>query len=177
VAPTLALAALAALGTITSRAAPAAKPGATPTAPARIANADADAIRAIGRQWLAFYEAGNYAAIPDLYTEDAMIMARGRPRLEGRASLRQSIGKLAAGRKVAIDITERELEVRGDVAWFVSDFKVTYTPPDAASPPKVEYGRSMLIYLRGADGRWRIHRDMDSPAPAPAAAPTALTPD
>lgn len=118
---------------------------------------------------MAPYEAGNYSAIPDLYTEDAVIMACGRPRTEGRAALRQSIGKLAAGRKVAIDITERELEVRGDVAWFISDFKVTYTPPDAASPPKVEYGRSMLIYLRGADGRWRIHRDMDSPAPAPAA--------
>ena len=87
--------------------------------------------------------------------------------MEGRAALRQSNGKLAAGRKVAIDITERELEVRGDVAWFVSDFKVTYTPPDPALPPKVEYGRSMLIYLRGLDGKWRIHRDMDSPAPAP----------
>lgn len=177
VAPALALAALAALGMVMPRAAPAAEPGATPTSPARIANADADAIRAIGRQWMAFYEAGNYAAIPDLYTEDAVIMARGRPRMEGRAALRQSIGKLAAGRKVAIEINERELEVRDDVAWFVSDFKVTYTPPDAASPPKVEYGRSMLIYLRGADGRWRIHRDMDSPAPAPAAAPAALTPD
>jgi len=25
----------------------------------------------------------------------------------------------------------------------------------------------MLIYLRGADGQWRIHNDMDSPAPEP----------
>jgi uncharacterized protein (TIGR02246 family) len=147
-----------------------------PTSPTSSANADADAIRAIGRQWMAFYQTGNFAAIPELYTEDAVIMARGRPRLEGRASLRQSIGKLAAGRKVAIDITERELEVRGDVAWFVSDFEVTYTPPDGASPPKVEHGRSMLIYLRGADGRWRIHRDMDSPAPAPVPVPAAIDP-
>jgi uncharacterized protein (TIGR02246 family) len=165
-------AALVALATITAALAPAAGPGGTLAPSTRVADASADAaaIRAIGRQWMALYQAGDFTAIPELYTEDAVIMARGRPRLEGRAALRQSIGKLAAGRKVAIDITERELEVRGDVAWFVSDFKVTYTPPDAASPPKVEYGRSMLIYLRGADGRWRIHRDMDSPAPAPAGA-------
>ncbi len=122
---------------------------------------------------MAFYQAGDYAAIPEIYTEDAVIMARGRPRMEGRAALRKSIGNLAAGRKVAIDITERELEVRGEVAWFVSDFKVTYTPPDAASPRRVEYGRSMLIYLRGTDGKWRIHRDMDSPAPEPQTGPVA----
>jgi uncharacterized protein (TIGR02246 family) len=177
IAPLAAFVALAAISAAPSTAAEAPETVAPTRRPA--VSVDADAIRAIGKQWMVFYQAGNYAAIPELYTEDAVIMARGRPRMEGRAALRQSIGKLAAGRKVAIDITERELEVRGDVAWFVSDFKVTYTPPDAASPPKVEYGRSMLIYLRGADGRWRIHRDMDSPAPAPppATAPAALTPD
>jgi ketosteroid isomerase-like protein len=116
---------------------------------------------------MAYYQAGDYAAIPDLYTEDAVIMARGRPRMEGRASLRQSIGKLAAGRKVDIDITERELEVRGDVAWMVTDFKVQYSSAQPATQPVVEYGRSMLIFLRGPDGKWRIHRDMDTPAPAP----------
>lgn len=158
------IAMFAAFATITAVAVPAAEPhrNTTPTH-----TADADAIRAIGKQWMALYQAGDYTAIPELYTEDAVIMARGRPRMEGRAALRKSIGNLAAGRRVAIDITERELEVRGDVAWFVSDFKVTYTPPDAASSPRVEYGRSMLIYLRGADGKWRIHRDMDSPAPEP----------
>jgi len=130
--------------------------------------ADAEAIRSIGTTWKQLYSAGNYAAIPDLYTEDTMVMPRGRPRISGREQLRRSMGGLAAGRKVDINVVERELTVDGDVAWFVGDFAVTYSPREGAGPSTTEYGRSMLLFMRGDDGRWRIHRDMDSPAPVPA---------
>lgn len=130
--------------------------------------ADAEAIRSIGITWKQLYAAGNYAAIPELYTEDTMVMPRGRPRIVGREQLRRSMGGLAAGRKVDIDVVERELIIDGDVAWFVGDFTVTYSPREGAGPSTTEYGRSLLLFMRGEDGRWRIHRDMDSPAPAPA---------
>jgi uncharacterized protein (TIGR02246 family) len=131
---------------------------------------EAEAVRQVGRTWIAYYQSGNFAAIPELYTEDTMVMPRGRPRIEGREQMRRSVGGLAAGRKVDIAITEKELTVVGDVAWFVSDFKVTYTSTDPQAAPHSEYGRSLIIYRKGKDGRWRIHRDMDSPAPAPPAA-------
>jgi uncharacterized protein (TIGR02246 family) len=135
----------------------------------RAAAKEADAVRQVGKSWMAYYQAGNYAAIPDLYTEDTMVMPRGRPRIEGREQLRRSLGGLAAGRKVDIAITEKELTVIGEIAWFVSDFKVTYTSADPQIAQHSEYGRSLIIYRKGKDGRWRIHRDMDSPAPTPAA--------
>ena len=53
---------------------------------------------------------------------------------------------------------------------FIGDFTVTYTPPDAATPPRTEHGRSLIIFRRDGDGRWRVHRDIDSPAPVPAQA-------
>ena len=125
---------------------------------------DAAAIRAVGQAWADAYVAGNYAAIPDYYTEDAVILPRGRPRIEGREALRASLGGLAAGRRVNIDLVERELAVVGDYAWFISDFLVSYGEPDQGAIES-ERGRSLIIFKRGGDGRWRVHRDIDSPAP------------
>jgi ketosteroid isomerase-like protein len=136
---------------------------------------DVEAIRAIGRQWRSLYEAGRYAEIPELYTEDTMVMPRGRPRIEGRAAMRKAVGGLAAGRRVSIDVREREAFVAGDYGWFVGDFTVTYQPPGGGAAA-VENGRSLVIFRRDRDNVWRIHRDMDNPAPLSAATPAKATP-
>jgi hypothetical protein len=96
--------------------------------------------------------------------------------------MRRSVGGLAAGRKVDIDVTEREISVVGDLAWFISDFRVTYSGGEGNTAGRTEYGRSMILFRRDTDGRWRVHRDMDSPAPPPgvtlaaAPLPAATTP-
>jgi hypothetical protein len=56
---------LAAVGSITS--------ASTASADAQVA-----AIRAVGEQWRALYEAGRYAEIPELCTEDCVVIPRGR---------------------------------------------------------------------------------------------------
>jgi ketosteroid isomerase-like protein len=160
---------------ITSGAGCAHAQSAAPSAPAEVsgdatASDDLEAIRAVGRHWRELYASGRFAEIPDLYTVDTLVMPRGRPRIEGREQMRRAIGGLAAGRRVAIEVTEREAWVSGDYGWFVGDFRVTYSPPDPNAAPTTEYGRSLVIFRRDSDGRWRIHRDMDSPAPHPAPA-------
>lgn len=145
---------------------------------------DIAAVRAIGESWKQLYQASRFSEIPDLYAQDTVVMPRGRPRIEGREQMRKAIGGLAAGRRVDIDVTERELKVIGDYAWFQGDFRVTYLSPEANVAPKTEYGRSFILYRRDADGRWRILRDIDSPSPppgtpvqaAPMAAPPAAAP-
>ena len=139
------------------------------------AGPDVDAIRAIGRRWRELYTSGRFAEIPDLYTVDTMVMPRGRPRIEGRKAMRRSIGGLAAGRRVSIDVAEREAFVAGDYGWFVGDFRVTYAPTDPTAKPVTELGRSLVIFRRDGDGRWRIHRDMDNLAPLPEAETTRAT--
>jgi ketosteroid isomerase-like protein len=136
---------------------------------------DIAAIRAVGNQWRALYAQGRYSEIPDLYTLDTMVMPRGRPKIEGREQMRRNIGGLASGRRVDIDVTEREITVAGNYAWFISDFKVTYTSPNGIPAPTTEWGRSLVVFRRDTDRQWRIHRDMDSPAPhlTPAAATVA----
>lgn len=128
---------------------------------------DIEAIRAAGRQWASLYGQGRFAEIPDLYTVDTMVMPRGRPRIEGRDAMRRAIGGLAANRKVDIAVTEREIRVVGDYGWYIGDFVVRYTPRTPGAAPKTENGRSLILYRRDADGAWRVHRDIDSPAPPP----------
>jgi ketosteroid isomerase-like protein len=126
---------------------------------------DIAAIRAVGNNWRNLYGQGRYSEIPDLYTVDTLVMPRGRPKIVGREQMRRGIGGLASGRRVDIDVTEREITVTGNYAWFVSDFKVTYSSPTGTPAPSTEFGRSLVIFRKDADRQWRIHRDMDSPAP------------
>lgn len=151
---------LAAVGLVTA-AARAEATGITPPDP------QVAAIRALGEQWRMLYESGRHAEIPELYTEDCLVMPRGRAAIVGREQMRRAVGGLAAGRKVDISIELREVVVQGDFAWSVAEFMVRYTPRDAATPPRVEHARSLVVYRRDADGRWRIHRDIDAPAPEP----------
>ncbi|MGQ3230837.1 MAG: YybH family protein [Blastomonas fulva] len=134
---------------------------------------DTKAIRAVGERWRQLYEAGRYSEIADLYTEDTMVMPRGRPKIMGREAMRTAVGGLAAGRRVSIDVREQELVVAGNYGWFIGDFTVTYTS-NAGRPARSEEGRSLVIFRRDTDRVWRIHRDMDNPAPmagSPAASP------
>lgn len=137
--------------------------------------ADVAAIRAVGLEWRALYSAGRYAEIPELYTVDTVVMPRGRPLIEGREQMRRAIGGLAAGRKVEITLQEREIHANGDMGWYVGDFVVTYSSATAGALPVTEHGRSMILYRRDQDGRWRVHRDIDSPAPHLTAAAAQAT--
>lgn len=123
------------------------------------------AVRAVGEKWRSLYSAEDYASIPELYTTDTLVMPRGRPAISGREAMRRSIGGLAAGRKVDIKLTEKEIHVAGDYAWYVGDFVVRYSRD--GQPATENHGRSLILYRRDADGQWRIHRDIDSPAPQP----------
>ncbi|MEJ2535228.1 MAG: SgcJ/EcaC family oxidoreductase [Gammaproteobacteria bacterium] len=130
-------------------------------------------IEDLNQRWIEAYQQGNYDIIPEFYTEDALIMPRGRPAIEGREALRNALGGLAAGRSVDIDVEIVELEVFEPHAWLVSRFTVTYTNPADPSDRAAQHGRSLIVYRHDPDGQWRIHRDMDSPAPDPSVFPEA----
>lgn len=131
--------------------------------------AAAEAIRQSGRDWTTYYEAGDYDAVAELYTVDTLVMPRNSRPMVGREQVRSSLHKLAGGRKVLVEATEKELVVAGDIGWVVSDFRITYTSADPAVAPRVDHGHALLIYRQDPDGKWRIHRDIDTPAPAPEA--------
>ena len=129
---------------------------------------DAAAVRAVGERWRAYYESGQFEAIPDLYTEDTLVMPRGRPAIVGREAMRRAIGGAPARREADIALQGGGSGgARGD-------------PRDVGA--FTEYARSLVIFQRGEDGEWRVHRDIDARAPpaaaaaGPAAAPAATAP-
>lgn len=129
--------------------------------------ADYAAIEAIEKEWQEAYGNRDFDALANLYTEDGWVMARRRPAMRGRDEIKDFFASVAENTKLAVTFDVEELEVIGDHAWNTARFALTYQPMDDihGTGPIHDFGRALIIYKKGDDGRWRIHRDMDTPTP------------
>lgn len=125
---------------------------------------DYAAIAAIEVEWQEAYGARDFERLADLYTEDGWVMARRRPAMRGREEIGQFFASVAENTRLAVIFDVEELEVIGDHAWNTARFALTYQPMSGGEPIH-DFGRALIIYKKGDDGRWRIHRDMDTPTP------------
>lgn len=126
--------------------------------------ADYAAIESIEVRWQEAYGARDFDALADLYTEDGWVMARRQPAMRGRTAIRDFFQSIAEGTKLAVTFDVEELEVIGDYAWNTARFALTYQPMSGGEPSH-DFGRALILYKKGVDGQWRIHRDMDTPTP------------
>jgi uncharacterized protein (TIGR02246 family) len=125
---------------------------------------DYAAIDEIEVQWQAAYGARDFEALADLYTEDGWVMARRRPAMRGREEIRDFFASVAEDTKLAVTFDVEEMEVIGRYAWNVARFALTYQSMSGGDPVH-DFGRALIVYKKGDDGQWRIHRDMDTPTP------------
>lgn len=125
---------------------------------------DYAAIEAIEVEWQTAYGARDFEALADLYTEDGWVMARRRPAMRGRDEIRDFFESVAEGTKLAVTFDVEELEVIDAYAWNTARFALTYQPMSGGEPVH-DFGRALILYKKGDDGKWRIHRDMDTPTP------------
>jgi ketosteroid isomerase-like protein len=102
----------------------------------------------------------DYAAMAALYTENAMVLPPDGPIVTGRPAI-EEFWRSAAN---ALGLTDavlrtRDLEVAGDTAYEVGEANL-----------KLGGGQIMVKYLvvwtRGSDGNWRLHRDIWNTLPA-----------
>lgn len=126
--------------------------------------ADYAAIEAIEVKWQAAYGARDFEKLADLYTEDGWVMARRRPAMRGRDEIRDFFASVAENTRLAVTFDVEELEVIGDYAWNTARFALTYQSLSGGEPVH-DFGRALILYKKGEDGEWRIHRDMDTPTP------------
>lgn len=128
-----------------------------------------DAEQAIGKQLDAFeaaFDAGDGKALAELYTEDAVLLPPGAERIEGRAKIAEFWqGAMDAGLEdpslEAVEVVEL-----GDYAYEVGALSIT--AQDADGQPAPVSGKYIVIWQRGDDGTWRLHRDIWNLDPAPA---------
>ncbi len=126
--------------------------------------ADYAAIDAIEVQRQAAYDARDFEALADLYTEDGWVMARRRPAMRGRQEIRDFFASVAEDTELAVTFDVDEVEVIGRYTWNVARFALTYQSMSGGEPVH-DFGRALILYKKGDDDQWRIHRDMDTPTP------------
>jgi uncharacterized protein (TIGR02246 family) len=125
-------------------------------------------IEATEKQWSAAYLKGDMAALSALYTDDgASIMPAGE-----WARGREAVGKSIQATLDTVNVTAREdvteeVTVAGDYAVEIGSYSWTGTAKKGGKAVG-EKGRYMVLWKKGSDGTWKLHRDIGS-----AAAPSA----
>ncbi len=147
-----------------------------PPAPQQDGPDDLAAIAKVRDAYAAAMGAADAAALANLYTEDGISQTNQMATQTGRAAIEE--GQKAAFSQVSfsgMEIMPEETHTIGNIGYERGRYKMTVTPK-AGGEPATQQGRYMLVLQKGADGIWRVARDMDnvdSPPPAPVPAPTA----
>ena len=102
----------------------------------------------------------DYAAMAALYTENAMVLPPDGPIVTGRPAI-EEFWRSAAN---ALGLTDavlrtRDLEVAGDTAYEVGEANLQL----GGGQIMVKY---LVVWTRGDDGNWLLHRDIWNTLPA-----------
>jgi len=128
-----------------------------------LSEADQAAIREAGARYERLVNAGDFKGLTAFYTEDATLLPPGLPAVQGRAAI-EAVN--AGGPPISnVQIQLLELDGRSDLAYTRDAVSFTVHPPGAA-PVDVRI-KVMTIWRKGADGSWRILRDMLNADPDP----------
>ena len=112
---------------------------------------DITAIRAAEEGLAEALNAPDPTAWVDFYTDDAIFLGHDRPALEGRDALLAYAGQMSPISSLRIE--PLSTDGGGDLAIVVAN--VTWE--QGGSTPRL---RSLLVWRRETDGRWRIAREM-----------------
>lgn len=124
-----------------------------------------DTLAVLAREFSRAYEAGDAAAMAALYTDDAVLLPHGDTEVVGREAIAAYWSLPDDERITAHEITALDVEVDGDVATDYGTYTVSGEAGGEAWGPGL--GNYLIVWRRGADGRWRMHLDMWNGRPAP----------
>jgi ketosteroid isomerase-like protein len=102
----------------------------------------------------------DYAGLAALYTDNAKLLPPDAPIVTGRKAI-EEFWRAAATTLGLIGVTLKtlDLEVTGNTACEVGEADLQLSSGRA----KVKY---LVVWLRGGDGQWRLHRDIWNNMPA-----------
>jgi uncharacterized protein (TIGR02246 family) len=116
-----------------------------------LTDADVAAIRAAETELAEALNDPDPAAWVDHYTDDAIFVGHGRPALVGRDALRAYAAQMAP--ISSLEIEPLDTDGDGDLATVLANV----TGEVGGVTLRV---RSLLVWRRGPDGRWRAWREM-----------------
>ncbi|MER8521658.1 MULTISPECIES: DUF4440 domain-containing protein [unclassified Mesorhizobium] len=104
------------------------------------------------------FNSGNAAAVGQMYTDDAALLPPDGKRIDDRKGVEEFWqGAIKAGMK---NLTLKALEVEGsgNLAYEVGAF--TLSVPSKGGAPSTVAGKYIVVWKKGDDGTWRLHRDI-----------------
>lgn len=116
-----------------------------------------------GERWRELYEAGEWEELRSLYTDDAVLMTQGQPKLEGADAILTFLQRLSQmGAEVEFRFQPEEALVENGLGFVTAKYRMDIAFP--GRDPTIVVGRSLLVY-KWIDGEWKLWRDMDNLAP------------
>jgi uncharacterized protein (TIGR02246 family) len=131
--------------------------------------ADPAPIDAVRDKYAAIYNSGDVAGLADLYTDDAVVMNNHEPAASGKQAILQQAQATVDQFDFNISITPVDTQIVNDLAYEHGTATVSLTPK-AGGDAMQQTGSYVVILKRGADGAWRLHREIgnsNQPMPAP----------
>jgi uncharacterized protein (TIGR02246 family) len=115
-----------------------------------------EAVGAADRKFEEAFNRGDAAAVAAMYTPDGAVLPPGAARADGREAIERFWrGAIDAGAG-EIALRPEEVVEAGDLAYEVGS--ATLKPRAGGAPPaSVKY---VVVWRRGQDGVWRLHRDV-----------------
>ncbi|HSG00938.1 MAG TPA: SgcJ/EcaC family oxidoreductase [Vicinamibacterales bacterium] len=138
-----------------------------PAAPPDTTAEDLAAISALRDAFRTGFNAGDAAALAALFTDDAVLMNPGQATAAGPAAIEALYGQLFAEMTAQTEIRPEATEVSGSLAYDSGTYTGTMTPK-AGGDAMTEEGRYVVILKKGADGSWKIARDIGNTPTMPA---------
>ena len=129
--------------------------------------ASADARVDIAAALASFAEAfngGDSAGVAALYTADAALFPPGAARVDGRAAIQAFWQGAIDDGITALSLEAVEVEESGDLAMEVGSFSLAV--PGEGGQQTTVFGKYIVVWKKGADGVWRLYRDIWNTNPA-----------
>jgi ketosteroid isomerase-like protein len=149
--------------------------GGCKSAPAPLTEADKATARGMDSAFAVAASAGSVEGMMAGYAPDAMVMPPNMPMAHGTDQIRALWAGMAS-QKDTLQLTQETADGSGDFMYTTGRYHYQAAAPEGAAAPQAppaEDGKYLLVYHRGADGKWMVVADTWSAnaPPAPPAAP------
>jgi uncharacterized protein (TIGR02246 family) len=112
------------------------------------------------RTYAAAMKARDAAALARHFTEDGMLLPPSGDIRKGRGSIEQWFGTWLPTTIIhEFNVNTDDAALAGDTAYEVGRFRMTRVA-QGATERSSDVGKYLMVWKRGADGTWRIARDM-----------------